>query len=71
LVIERQIVGAWLEQIKSPCVINLPYYAIVACRLDACRNALVFTIRSKSFPRIARGAPIPEFHKEWNGLMFA
>ena len=71
LVIALSIVGAWLERLKSPYVTNLPYYDIVACRLDTRRSALVFTIRSPSFPRIAEGAPIPEFHKEWNGLMFA
>jgi hypothetical protein len=59
LVVGLNIVDAWLEHLKSPFVTNLPYYDIVACRLDTRRSALVFTIRSSSFPRIARGAPIP------------
>jgi hypothetical protein len=51
--------GFWL--------VNLPPDAeIVASRVDAGR--VVFVIRSKAFPPVARGAPIPEFKADFNGL---
>lgn len=56
---------------KAPWVVNLPLqFEIAACRVDESRNAVALTIRSKAFPRIARGAPIPEFQPRFNGLMW-
>ena len=46
----------------APWIINLPEdFEMVSCRVDAARDAVVFVIRSIMFPRIAQGAPIPEF----------
>jgi hypothetical protein len=63
---------AWrLASIKAPRVANLPSdFQIVGCRVDAARRVVVLTIRSGSFPRVARGAPIPEFEPAFDGLLY-
>jgi hypothetical protein len=65
---ERQL-NCSLSRERHPWVINLPPdFRIVACRVDTDRQGVVFTIRSESFPRVAQGAPIPEFTPEFYGL---
>jgi hypothetical protein len=45
--------------------VNLPKgFRIVGSRVDAARDAVALVIRSQTFPRVARGAPIPEFEPE-------
>jgi hypothetical protein len=68
LVSERDL--AWrLTHQNGPWVINLPSdYQIVNCRIDSDRGGVMFIIRSRTFPRIATGTPIPEFKPEFNGL---
>ena len=63
---------AWrLASIKAPCVANLPPdFQIIDCRVDAARQGVVLVIRSDTFPRVARGAPIPEFEPAFDGLLF-
>lgn len=54
----------------APWIINLPNdFEVVGCRLDAARD-MVLLIRSEAFPRVAEGAPIPEFEPDYNGLKF-
>ncbi len=54
-------VAGWLSGGDVPGVANLPADCqVVGCRLDAARGAFVFVIRSNEFPRIAKGALIPE-----------
>lgn len=60
-----------LSKPQGPWLVNLPTdFQIVACRLDAARNCLVVTIRSPEFPRVAKGAAIPEFEPKYNGIMW-
>jgi hypothetical protein len=61
---------AWrLTRQNAPWVVNLPHdFEIVGCRFDAGRQGIFLTIRSKDFPRIARGTPIPEFEPAFYGL---
>jgi hypothetical protein len=70
VVLERDL--AWrLASIKAPCVANLPPdFQVVACRFDAARRVVVLVIRSETFPRVARGAPIPEFEPTFDGLLY-
>jgi hypothetical protein len=50
---------------EAPWVANLPEdFVIVAGRFDPERDGFVLTIRSRTFPRVARGAPVPEFAPE-------
>lgn len=54
---------------NAPRVTNLPTDAeIVSCRMDLARYGVVLTIRSSAFPRIAKGAAIPEFEPTYYGL---
>jgi hypothetical protein len=49
----------------SPWIATLPEdYEIVESHVDAGRDALRLVVRSRTFPRIARGTPIPEFPPE-------
>ncbi len=49
----------------DPGITNLPADCeAVAGRVDAERDAFALVIRSASFPRIAKGAPLPEFVPE-------
>ncbi len=58
-----------LSHQNAPWLNNLPAGCkVVAIRLDAARDAVALVIRSETFPRIARGAPIPEFKPEFDGL---
>lgn len=60
-----------LSKPQGPWLVNLPdEFQIVGCRLDAARNCLVVTIRSPAFPRVAKGAAIPEFEPKHNGLQW-
>jgi hypothetical protein len=53
----------------APWIKNLPAdFQIVACRVDPVRAAVALVIRSKTFPRVARGAVIPEFAVAFDGL---
>lgn len=53
----------------GPWIVSLPDdIEIVGCRMDSGRAAVVFVIRSEKFPRIARGAAIPEVEPYFNGL---
>jgi hypothetical protein len=50
---------------EAPWVANLPEdFEIVAGRFDPGRDGFVLTIRSRTFPRVARGVPVPEFAPE-------
>jgi hypothetical protein len=61
---------AWrLTRQFAPWYVNLPDdFQIVACRVDSDRGAVVFIIRSRTFPRIAKGTPIPDFSPVFYGL---
>jgi hypothetical protein len=50
---------------------NLPGdFEIVSVRVDTAQQRVAFVIRSRAFPRIAKGAEIPEFAGSWCGLMW-
>jgi hypothetical protein len=71
LVLKRRILRCCLTQPKAPWVTNLPPgFRVVDCRVDETRGAVVFTIQSERFPRIAKGALIPELKPDFNGLMW-
>jgi hypothetical protein len=54
---------------RGPWITNLPVdFQIVSSRVDASLGLLLLVLRSGSFQRIARGAVIPEFHPQFNGL---
>jgi hypothetical protein len=58
-----------LSKYLAPWIVNLPEdVAIVGCRVDAGRDGVALVIRSQAFPRIAAGAPIPEFRPQFEGL---
>ncbi len=58
-----------ISQCYAPWIANLPPdFEIVTWRVDAARDTVAFIIRSKEFPRIVRGSPIPEFVPELHGL---
>jgi hypothetical protein len=58
-----------LRRYHAPWIVNLPEdVEIVACRVEAGRDSVAVIIRSGSFPRIATGAPIPEFVPSFEGL---
>jgi hypothetical protein len=61
---------AWrLTNQNAPWMVNLPAdFEIVGCAHTAARGAVALVIRSKAFPRIARGTLIPEFTATFNGL---
>jgi hypothetical protein len=61
---------AWrLTRQNAPWIVNLPAdFEIVACRVDAALDAVTFAIRSTGFPLIAKGAVIPQFRPDFNGL---
>jgi hypothetical protein len=63
---------AWrLSRQNAPWIVNLPPdVEIVGCAHLAARDAVALVIRSQAFPRIARGAPIPEFAATFNGLLW-
>jgi hypothetical protein len=58
-----------VSQQNAPWITNLPAdVEIVGSSVDAARDAVALVLRSKEFPRIARGTPIPEFTACFNGL---
>jgi hypothetical protein len=58
-----------LTQPNGFWLVNLPQdYQIVGSRVDEATGRITFVIRSRQFPRIARGSPIPEFAPAFNGL---
>jgi hypothetical protein len=60
--VPRQDFGHRLTGDGAPCIANLPAdFEVVGSRVDLARNALAVIVRSGTFPRIAKGAPIPEF----------
>jgi hypothetical protein len=53
-------------------VSNLPLrFEIVGCRVDSGQQRVLLTLRSPWFRLVAKGAPIPEFPPQFQGLMFA
>jgi hypothetical protein len=69
LVVSGRDLAFRLSHHKGPVIVNLPADAqVVACRVDAARDAVALVIRSQEFPRIARGAPVPEFMPRFEGL---
>jgi hypothetical protein len=69
LVLPAADVAYRLTRPNAPWIINLPWgFEIVSARVDGARGVVVFVVRSKEFPRIARGAPIPEFTARLDGL---
>ena len=54
--------GFWLTDLPADA-------RIVAARVDAAGGQVVFTVRSGTFRPVAKGAPIPEFLPDFNGLM--
>jgi hypothetical protein len=64
---ERDVVWRLTRQ-YAPWFVNLPSdFQIVDCRVDSAQG-VVFIIRSNSFPRIAKGTPIPIFEPAFYGL---
>lgn len=61
---------AWrLTNQNAPWIVNLPVdFEVVGCVQAATPDVFALVIRSETFPRIARGAPIPEFKPTFNGL---
>lgn len=52
-------------------IVNFPPdMQIVACHFDAAENVIILMLRSSSFPRIARGAVIPQFAPEFTGASY-
>jgi hypothetical protein len=67
--VPRRDLAHRLTSDRAPWIVNLPPdFEIVACRVDAARDAVILVIRSETFPRVATGAPIPEFAPEFHGL---
>jgi hypothetical protein len=60
-----------LRRQNSPWIPNLPEGAeVVGCAHLAARDAVALVIRSEEFPYVARGAAIPEFKPQFNGLIW-
>jgi hypothetical protein len=54
---------------RGPWITNLPVdVQIVSSRVEANLGLLLLVLRCGSFRRVARGALIPEFHPQFNGL---
>ncbi len=69
LFVPRRELENRLQRQNAPWIVNLPGdVQMVACRLDAERDSFAIVIRSREFPRIARGALVPDFNPEYNGL---
>jgi hypothetical protein len=61
-----------LRHPRSFIVLNLPHpVEIVASRADPVRKGVLFTLRSACFQPVPRGAPIPEFKAQFQGLAIA
>jgi hypothetical protein len=69
LVLPARAVAYRLTHERGAWIANAPRdIEIVGSRVDVARGALVFVLRSAAFPRIAKGAVIPQFTPEFNGL---
>src|SRR5262249_28286923 len=69
LVLSAAAVTFRLTRERAFWLLNAPQdMEIVGSRLDAARGVVVFVVRSETFPRVARGAVIPPFGPEFNGL---
>jgi hypothetical protein len=73
LLIMRSDDLAWrLTRRLGPWIVNLPEdFEIIWSRVDAESGNTVLVIRSATFARVAKGAPIPTFKKEFNGLRWS
>src|SRR5947209_2269894 len=61
LIIPRRDLTWWMTHREGAWVVNLPPdFELLGCRVDAARDAVVFVVKSATFPRIARGSLIPE-----------
>ena len=71
LFIEQKYLSHQLTSSRSPWIISLPSDSqIVDCRFDPARNGVVLIVRSATFPRIAKGAVIPEKVPHCHGLQW-
>jgi hypothetical protein len=69
LLVPRHELTRRLRSPKCWYFTNLPEdYAIVSARVDGGRDAVVFVIRSRAFPQVAKGMLIPEFRPEGDGV---
>jgi hypothetical protein len=72
LFVQMSFQRCWMKRFSGPRVANLPPdFQIVGSRFDNARNGVVYLIRSQSFPRIARGAPVPQFNAHFDGVASA
>jgi hypothetical protein len=63
--VPRQDFARRLTGVYAPWAVNLPAdFEIVASRVDTERDVVVLIIRSQSFDRVAKHAPLPEFKPE-------
>jgi hypothetical protein len=54
---------------KGPWIVNFPGdIQIVGCHWNAVQEVVMLVLRSDRFPKIARGALMPEFEPQYNGL---
>jgi hypothetical protein len=68
VLIEKRDLIFRLTHEKAIWMKDLPNDAeMVSCRLDAGQRIVVLTVRSKMFPRIAKGAVIPRFWPQLDG----
>lgn len=69
LFVDEKYLAHRLTNYLAPWFINLPNDSqIVDCRYDGSRQGIVLIVRSKEFPRIAKGAVIPEIPPHFHGL---
>jgi hypothetical protein len=67
--VPRRDLAHRLSSDRAPWIVNLPAdFEIVTSRVDTARDGVALVIRSETFPRVARGAPIPEFAPSFHGL---
>jgi hypothetical protein len=71
LVVDEPVLAGCLACLKAPVVVNLPAdFRVVGCRFDAERQRAVLTLWSATFPRVAKGAAIPEFEPQFRNLLW-
>jgi|SRR5947209_18477291 len=71
LVVEEPVLACCLACVKAPYLVNLPPdFRVVGCRFDAAGQRAVLTIWSATFPRVAKGAPVPEFEPRFHNLIW-
>src|SRR4029453_2411476 len=62
LTLPQKYLFCTLRQRNAAAITNLPEdVEIIASRADHARGVVVLTIRSQTFPRVARATPIPAF----------